>query len=117
MILKIRTAHLFLFVALFACGSASAHDLWILTDPPNPKMGQVVTVRVVLGHNFPEGSEMPQSDLLKVMLVDPSGERRVLTTTQKGIYQQAEFVRKHQGTYTVTAELRKYFAEINGKMY
>lgn len=104
-------------VILVTGGSTAAHDLWILTAPPNPKMGEHVTVRVVLGHNFPVGSLLPNNDLLRVVLIDPGGTSSVLSTKPNGIYQEAAFVRDRKGMYVITAEVKQYFAEIDGKMY
>jgi uncharacterized GH25 family protein len=116
---RYSAAQFFLLIAaiLLTGGSAAAHDLWILTEPPNPKIGEHVIVRVVLGHNFPAGSMLPNSDLMKVVLMDPSGTSSVLVTKPNGIYQEAEFVRDREGTYVITAEVKQYFAEIDGKMY
>lgn len=101
----------FLWIIVFlslTVGAVRAHDIWTLADPMVPKPGEKVSLKMVLGHNFPAGSYLPKSDHLKVTLISPQGKTRVLPTTASGIYQQASFVPETAGAYVITADYTSY---------
>jgi uncharacterized GH25 family protein len=102
----------FVLMTIFLLGlpcAMLAHDLFLIADNWLPKPGERVNVRMVVGHNFPDGSTLAMADKMKVTLLSPEGKISPLSLTKDGIYQVASFAPQSTGANVVMSEY-KYFS-------
>ncbi len=83
---------------------ANAHFLWITVDNYNPKVGEIVTFRIGLGH----GDEFPKSDILVstapfVEIVKPDGQTITVEINPSEVTKEwvGKFVAEQKGTYVI----------------
>lgn len=83
---------------------ALAHDLFMIADSWMPKIGERANVKMVVGHNFPDGSILAMADKMKVTLIAPDGKISPLDLKANGIYQVAGFTPQMMGANVVMAQ-------------
>ena len=94
-----------------------AHDLFMIADSWTPKPGERVNVKIVAGHNFPEGSLLPMADKMKVNLMSPDGKMSPLTLKADGIYQVASFTPQVAGENIVMSEYQFFSTKTKAGKY
>lgn len=101
---KILRITLLTIFSIFAPVALLAHDLFLIASSWMPKPGERVSVRMVVGHNFPDGSVLAMADKMKVTLLSPDGKTTPLSLTKDGIYQVASFTPQTTGASIVIAQ-------------
>lgn len=107
-----KISKLFLTATLLlviGCASLFAHDLFMIADSWMPKVGERVNVKIVAGHNFPDGSLLPMADKMKVTLMSPDGKTSPLSLTANGIYQVASFTPQMTGANILMAQYQFFY--------
>lgn len=86
--------------------SSFAHYLWIETDP-NGTINQEQEIKIYFGEytygvieNI-EGEAFPKVKNFTLWVIDPSGNKTLLDTSEENTYYKAKFTPKTDGTYTV----------------
>lgn len=93
-------------MAIAWSGVANAHFLWVTVDNYNPKVGEIVTFRIGLGH----GNEFPKSNILSsnapfVEIVKPDGQTFTVELNPDEARKEwvGKFVAEQKGTYVIHA--------------
>lgn len=86
-----------------------AHDLFMIADSWMPKIGERVNVKMVVGHNFPDGSILAIADKLKVTLISPDGKTSPLDLKENGIYRIASFTPQMAGANVLTGQYQFFY--------
>lgn len=94
-----------------------AHDLFMIADTWMPKIGERVNVKMVVGHNFPDGSILAMADKMKVSLMSPDGKTSLLALKPDGIYQVATFTPQTTGANIVMSQYQFFSTKTKAGKY
>lgn len=93
-------------VGALLCGAASlfAHFAWLSPAPAKARIGDLVTVRLLSGHAFPDSGEPVKDVELKTIVIAPSGKPVILVPADRGRGPEGTFKAEAEGIYRVVSE-------------
>jgi uncharacterized GH25 family protein len=92
-------------LAVFAAGSAHAHNLWLNPQDYSPEAGDTVEIGIGWGHHYTEDrthQEVKDSTVHEISAITPDGKKIDLAKKSAAAY---ELVTSKPGAYLVTARI------------
>lgn len=101
---KIRRIALVITLLIAVPCAMLAHDSFMIADSWMPKIGERVNVKMVIGHNFPDGGILAMADKMKTTLMSPDGKMNSLALTKNGNNQVVNFTPQIAGAHIVMSQ-------------
>ncbi len=112
---KISIFLLTVFLMLVFVSRSYAHFLWLNVNNYTPKKGDIVTVTLGWGHQFPETPKPPREEMVKkltIFLLNPDGKKTDLSISLKdGHPQPIRFRVNKEGVYLVVATAKHFVSK------